>query len=238
MKIIEGYTPSKGLLLVICFMGLNMGIQLYLVTQVGTVEIVGNQVESNLVTVSLFVSYAITMISLLFILSEFFLMRKVESMFGVGELKAIGNTKKEDLVELDPADPDEIINIAEEQTESLEIEEDDPFADLLASAAEEEIVEEEEDEEDPKAKYKVLGFKLPEQEEPEEEEDTILVPDPGFSMDHVSIDSFVPDEEPVEVPKPEELEEPEFDFNQSEIIQTITELKEVVNELKIRTGRA
>lgn len=242
MKFIEGYTPSKGLLMVIMFLACNMAIQLYQVTQVGSVEIVGNSIESDLITVSMFVSYAITMISLLFILSEFFLMRKMEAMFSVGELKAIGNTKREDLItEVEiVAEPD----LEVEETEVMDIiepeedEDDDPFSDLLSSVEEEEVDEIEEDPSD--NKYKVLGIKLPEQEESEdeEEEDVILVPDPGYDLGHVSIDSFVVKQDDPVILVPEEPEEPEYVFDQSEIIQTITELKDVVEELKKRTGRA
>lgn len=248
MNIIEKYTPSKGLFLVISFLCVNLGIQLYVITQVGSIEFIGNKIESDLITICLFVTYALTMVSVLFVLSEFFLMRKMESLFTGEEIDTIGKSKKETVIEEiiehnSKADSEEKSDDAQVDS-SLPFESDDPFSGLFVSDEEEEVVEQEpseeeatDEEEETDNSYKMLEVKIPESEE-DEPVDTL--PQPDFDMSHVSVDSFIskPEPEPVKKPEPEPEEEtPEF-FDESEILQTLTELKDVVAQLKTKTRGA
>lgn len=252
MNLIDRYTPSKGLMVVICFLCLSLCLQLYTVSEVGTVEIIGNSINSNVVTLVMFVTYILTMISFLFIISEFFLMRKMEALFSAVDIKTIGKAKREDLEDSELA-----IKTPEEMEKEQAIEEPDPFdlgfgsettiefeeevevpdpiSSFLVSDDEEEI-EDEEVEESPK--YNVLEVKIPdvEPEETEEEPETPEIEAP-FDMDNVSVKSFVDDAAEPEAPEEEEEPASEF-FNESEILQTMTELKDVVQQLKQRTGKA
>jgi hypothetical protein len=242
MKLIDKYTPSKGLMVVIIFLCIAQGLQLYTVTQVGSVEIIGNSIKSNMVTLVLFITYILTMISFLFILSEFFLMRKMESLFSTVDLQTIGKAKKEDLEDselmiknpepveeetvdeaIDPLD----LGFGSEPSLESEIDVSDPLSSFLVS-----------DDEDGDQKYTVLEVKIPE-DEPEETEDDPETPEivAPFDMDNVSVKSFVDDVAEPEAPEEEKDSKSEF-FNESEILQTMTELKDVVLELKKRTGKA
>lgn len=240
MKIIEKYTPSKGLFLVIVFLCANLGIQLYVITQVGSIEFVGNKIESDLITVCLFVTYALTMISFLFVLSEFFLMRKMESLFTGAEIDTIGKSKKETVIEeiiehnsLAQKENNPEPSIDTKKDSPKEKEDDDPFSGLFVSDDEEEASTE--GDEDPDQGYKVLEIKDLDKKKDDPVE---TLPKPDFDMDHVSVDSFIskPESESVkEKTKPEpEDEVPEF-FDESEILQTLTELKDVVAQLKTKT---
>ncbi len=239
MNIIEKYTPSKGLFLVISFLCVSLGIQLYVITQVGSFEFVGNKIESDLITLCLFVTYALTMTSVLFVLSEFFLMRKMESLFTGEEIDTIGKSKKETVIE-EIIEHNSKANSEEQSEEPQEesfpqIESDDPFSGLFISDDEEPTSDEESTEEEDESdhSYKMLEVKIP---EPEEDDPLESLSKPEFDMDHVSVDSFIskPESKPEKKPEPEPDEEPEF-FDESEILQTLTELKDVVAQLKTRT---
>ncbi len=230
-KIADRYTPTKGLIMVLCFLGIDLALQLYLVTRIATFEIVENSIRIDFVTVASFLTYALTMISILFILSEFFLMRRMEALFSIDEIKSIGNGQVEqflepaleedlDIIEMpapmqeeEPTDLAPLLNIQEEK------EEIDPVFAALETAVEE----------DPDSKYKVLGVAIPEEELEEEE---------APELDPWDFDFTPAPSKPVEPVKVEQKEEEiVVDMSNSEILATLSELKEVVKELKTRTGR-
>ena len=249
MKLFKGNPPSKGLTLVLALLFFSLGLQVYTITSVGTVEVIGNSINSDLDTIVLFVTYALTMISFMMILSDFFIMRKMESFFSTVGLQPSNENQQEAPGSVEhPVEVTKIVFPVEETPDPLDIdltpadeeEEEEEVPDLMdnllvsddVEEPEEETVEEEDDQ-----KYKVLEVKIPEDEpeEPEEEPDEPLTTSiPAFNMDHVSIDSFISEEPEPEVP---EEEEDSSYFDESEILQTITEMKDVVAELKKKTGR-
>lgn len=225
-KISERYTPTKGLIMVLIFLAVDLALQLYLITKTATFEIVENSVRLDFVTIASFITYTLTMISILFILSEFFLMRRMEALFSIDEIKSIGNGQVDQFLESAINEEPVIVEMPEpvekqDMTSIFDVSEDE-VPSVFANMGAEEQVEEEQD-----SKYKVLEVTLPESE-PEQE----LKASSDGTWD---FDPMPAPEEPETADEPEK--EPLFDMSESEILQTLDELKEVVNELKQRTGR-
>ena len=160
-------------------------------------------------------------------------MRRMEALFSIEEINSIGNGQVDqflepaleedpDIIEMPPPkkevpDMAALLDIQDEVAE--EPEEIDPVFAALETAVEE----------DPDSKYKVLGVAIPEEELEEEE---------APELDPWDFDFTPAPSKPVE-PVKEKPKEEEFVINMSnsEILATLSELKDVVKELKTRTGR-
>jgi len=219
-KISEKYTPTKGLILVLCFLSIDMILQLYTITKVSTFEIVEKSIRIDFVTIVSFVSYTLTMISILFILSEFFLMRRMEALFSIDEIKSIGNGQVDQFLE--SADEDDSDNI-EMPSPVLEDEKPDlnSIFDIPPEKEETEAV-------DPFAAMEATP-----EEESDKRNEVLEEKNPVGDLWDFDITPA-----PVEPVEPEEEEEEAIpDMSQSEILATLSELREVVAELKLRTRK-
>lgn len=206
MKIIENYTPSKGLMVIVVLLVADLFLQLYLMSNVMSFEITGNKIKCDVDTLSIVLIYVLTSVVLLFILSEFFIMKKMESLFSIVELKNIRNNAS--------SLPDE--DKLEDQLNCKKNKNDENSGEKHL----EEILEIEQEEKDienkpevkPEPSYKMLSLNLQEEEQTENKDETI---EPKVK------------DSPVFEP-----EATEADLSESEIIHTITELQGIVEELK------
>jgi hypothetical protein len=212
MKLIENYTPSKGLVVAVLLLILDLVIQLSLMSSIINFKVIENMVYCDLSTVAVLSVYVLTAVCLLIILSEIFVMKKLESLFAfLGENRVEETEIVEETVE--PVeeliiDNEEILELEEEP--EIEINEDfiieikkeeEPIDDIFLGLSEDETVEEDAEDNN----YKMFSIK----------------------MDDVDSENIVENDEP---------EEDLFmiDVSESEILQTLTELKNIMNDMKSR----
>ena len=214
MKLIEKYTPSKGLIVAVLLLVLDLVIQLSLMSSIINFKVIENMVYCDLSTVGVLSVYVLTSVCLLIILSEIFVMKKVESLFsilGTNNLEDRENVEETD----EPAEEEptvEIEDILESEKEpEIEIEED--F-----------IIEIEKDED----QIDDIFLGLSEEESSEEEP----VEDNNYKMVSIKMDDTFPDD----LVENEETEEEDFmiDVSESEILQTLSELKNIMNDMRSR----
>ena len=213
MKLIEKYTPSKGLVVAVLLLVLDLVIQLTLMSSIINFKVIENMVYCDLSTVAVLSVYVLTSVCLLIILSEIFVMKKIESLFAfLGENRVEETEIVEETVEPveDPiVDDDEVLELEDEPEMEInedfiiEIEkEEDPIDDIFLGLSDEEETVEEDTEDN---NYKMFSIKMDDRDS----------------------------ENTVEIDEPEE-ELFMLDVSESEILQTLTELKNIMNDMKSR----
>ena len=214
MKFIEKYAPSKGLYVAVLLLILDLVIQLSLMSSIINFKVIENMVYCDLSTVGVLSVYVLTAVCLLIILSEIFVMKKVELLFSF--LGTNNGVDPEIIEETDKPTEESALNM----DEGLELEEEDPEIEI----EEDFIIEIKKDED--QIDDILLG--LSEEEEAAEEES---LEDNNYKMVSIKMDDMALDDL---VENTETEEDFVIDVSESEILQTLSELKNIMNDMKSR----
>lgn len=223
MKVIEKYTPSKGLFTTVSLLIIDLLVQLYLMSSIVNFEIIDNMVYCDLQTVSILTAYVLTSVCLLIILSEFFEVKKVESQFsllGTGIYEVEKQSK-----ESAPPMENEVITLPKLDSSDFEEELGEPEVDPLISDGESE-------EEDP---IDNLLFGFSNEDEVEESDEKETIDSPSYKMVSIKMEDLAP-EESVEESDVGFDDSYAVDISESEILQTLSELKNLMSEMKTKKG--
>lgn len=233
--IIEKFSQSKYLLLAVGLLIFVLVVQLYAITLTVNAENFISFFKDNAIGATLAVSYFMVSVSLLFVLIEFFnIKRRIRGLIALRNLTPTGPiTISKPLVLSVEDDIDasyEEIHVQEEHEETPEADTSgsDEGLDLIAAALSSDDHDNAEDENGGYQKIEITLPKSPsyepEEEEPKEEPVDKLVKEEPFK---------------VSTGKKEEVHEIEIPnwYDQSEILQTLEEMKNVVTELKERKAQ-
>lgn len=220
MKVIEKYTPSKGLFTTISLLVFDLLVQLYLMSNIVNFEIIDNMVYCDLHTVSILTAYVLTSVCLLIILSEFFVVKKVESQFSLLDTNILEEVRPT-LTSSSPVEEKEIDlpNLISNEKDIFDTPEEEPL--LLDTESKEDPIDN-------------LLFGISEDEEANESKEE-TIESPGYKMVSIKMDDIEPEEAVTEFD--DVLDDAyKIDISESEILQTLSELKNLMSEMKIKKG--